>query len=146
MAEPGGQYEHLALFRGEHWKVGLHPKQTYLGRGVAILDRPLADPLECTSVEHAELWEEVLPQFAELVTEAFQPVRFNFGHMANDLKQVHWHLIPRYEAPAERTFAEVTWTDTNVGRNYSPHPEVPQDCTEETIQAIRAELKTGFPE
>lgn len=146
MAERASDYSHLDLFEREHWKVGLHPKQTYLGRAVALLKRELEDPLQCTPEERDELWGKVLPIYQSLVTEAFEPVRINYGHLANELKQVHWHLIPRYEDPPEREFEGVTFVDTRVGHNYAPHPEVPEGVTDEYIQRIREALKAHLPE
>lgn len=144
MAEQSPDHSHLELFEREHWHVGLHPKQTYLGRAVAILKRELEDPLECTDAERDELWTEVLPVYKKLVDAAFEPVRINYGHLANDRKQVHWHLVPRYEDPNEREFEGLTFVDSNVGHNYSPHPAPPEGLTEEYVQMIRQKLKSNL--
>ncbi len=140
--------EHLRpeLFEGEHWSVYLHHNQSYLGRSKAELKRKLKDPLECTKAEHDELWEEILPLYQRLVTAAFEPVRINYAHLANADLQVHWHLVPRYEDPADREFAGVTFVDENVGHNFAPAPKPPEEFSDETMKKIQITLKNHLPE
>ncbi|HEY8109142.1 MAG TPA: hypothetical protein VIF43_03995 [Patescibacteria group bacterium] len=133
------------LFEGKHWRVQLHHNQSYLGRSKAILKRELLDPLECTAEERDELWEEILPKYRQAVNAAFKPIRINYAHLANADLQVHWHLVPRYEDPNDRTFEGITFVDTNVGHNFAPHPDVPDGATDELVQAIRVALKNHLP-
>lgn len=138
-------YSHLRLLEGEFWNLGLHPKQTYLGRSVVELDRELTDPLECTKAERDELWEVILPAFRAAIVEAFQPVRINYGHQANKRDQVHWHLIPRYENPNTREFEGIVFTDVNIGHNYSPHSAPPSGFDDVRLEALRDFIRSRLP-
>jgi diadenosine tetraphosphate (Ap4A) HIT family hydrolase len=129
----------LKLFETELWTISLNPNQSYLGRSVASLKRKVADPLFCTPQEHDELWESALPRWSKAVADAFSPARFNYGHMANRTKQVHWHLVPRYE-PATKDFAGVTFIDEPVGHSYVARRPQPKDFSNETLDAIRQEV------
>lgn len=145
MAESASEYAYLELFEAEYWRVGLHPKQSYLGRSVAVLKRELADPLLCTREERDELWEKVLPTLQSAIVAVCSPDRLNYGHLANEFLQVHWHIVPRYENPNHREFEEITFIDSKPGRNYAPHPEPPAELTDTHIQHLRQALKAELP-
>lgn len=138
---PLAQYKDLKLFNTEHWHVGLHPKQTYLGRAVAIYQgHNYGDPLKIPMFAMNNLWYTALHRYKHMVYEAFSPDRINYAHLANDYREVHWHLIPRYEDPQHRSFADCFWVDYNPRKNYAPHPDMPKKCTWTVIQKIREEL------
>lgn len=128
------------LYEGRHWKVLLHQEnQSYLGRSIVFLtSREIDDVLELTTEERDELWEDVMPRLARALKSAFGADRINYAHLANTVKHVHWHVVPRYEENPVRKFAGETFTDENVGRHYvpAPHKALPPD----KLEAIASEI------
>jgi diadenosine tetraphosphate (Ap4A) HIT family hydrolase len=111
--------KHRPLFEGKHWRVLLYRNQSYLGRSLVYLKtRRLEDVLDLTDEERQELWDDIMPRLVEALTEAFQPDRINYSHLTNRVKQVHWHVVPRYEINPKRQFAGHTFTDRRVGKMF----------------------------
>lgn len=135
--------KHRPLFEGEHWSVLLYRNQSYLGRSVVYLKtRALADPLDLTDAERDELWNDILPRLARALTEAFGPDRINYVHLANRVKQVHWHVVPRYEKNPTREFAGHTFVDRRVGKIFRTKKfRLPEEVLDQISGHVKKHLK-----
>lgn len=132
------------IYQGRAWNVILHrDNQSYLGRCIVYLkSRVIDDPLQLTSEERDELWEDILPRLAQALEKNFQPDRINYCHLANAEHFVHWHIIPRYEKNPVRDFAGETFKDEKVGGNYAPAPL--KTVSPEIMQKIYIAIKDNF--
>lgn len=149
-SEIGLDPRNRALFKTPLWGVLLNRNQWNLGRCIVYLrTRPVHDPLDLSDEERDALWVEVLPRLAGGLDRAFAPDRINYAHLANRLHHVHWHVVPRYEDPAERTFAGWTFVDHRIGQNFRSRKsgKVPGEVYREIRRHLRAQLEdTGAPE
>lgn len=48
-------------------------------------------------------------QVAAAIRTAFKPRRLNYENLGNVVPHVHWHVIPRYEAPRDPDPSNVVW-------------------------------------
>lgn len=47
---------------------------------------------------------------ADAITKAFAPRRLNYENLGNVVPHVHWHIIPRYDAPKDPDPGSTVWT------------------------------------
>jgi diadenosine tetraphosphate (Ap4A) HIT family hydrolase len=136
---------HRFLFEGEYWKVFLYRNQAYLGRCVVYLKtRAIDDPLALTDPEREELWKEILPKLTRALNAAFQPDRINYAHLANRLRHVHWHVVPRYTEQRTHEFAGHTFVDKRRGKIFRTNKfRVPKKVRKEIYRAIMNNLDEG---
>jgi diadenosine tetraphosphate (Ap4A) HIT family hydrolase len=135
---------HRPLFATDRWGVALYRNQTYLGRSMVYLrSRSVGDPLELDADERNDLWEEVLPALAGALRAAFAPDRINYAHLANRTKHVHWHVVPRYEAEPERSFAGHRFFDERQGMIF--RTKARGRLPPEVLEAIAAEIRLHLP-
>jgi diadenosine tetraphosphate (Ap4A) HIT family hydrolase len=134
--------KHRPLFEGEHWKVLLYRNQSYLGRSVVYLKtRKLEDPLDLTEAEREELWSDILPRLVRALGECFQPDRINYAHLTNRVRQVHWHIVPRYETDSTRKFAGHTFVDRRVGKIFrTKRFRLPDEVLDQICAYVKAHL------
>lgn len=71
------------------------------GHTLVVPKRHVADALEATDAEMAEIWQ-ALRAAAAALRETHRPAGFNIGVNAGraagqTVMHLHWHLIPRYE-------------------------------------------------
>lgn len=130
----------LVLLEGRYWRAVLNRNQSFLGRAIVYLSaRAVEDPLELTADERDELWNEVLPRLVGAIRAAFEPDRMNYAQLSNRLNQVHWHVVPRYEAEPIREFAGKRFRDRRPGRSYARSKKrYPKD---EVLERISAEIR-----
>lgn len=136
---------HRPLFATDLWGVALYRNQTYLGRSMVYLrSRSIDDPLGLTAEERDELWEVVLPALTGAIRAAFGPDRINYAHLANRTNHVHWHVVPRYEADPERSFAGHQFYDDRQGMIFrtKARGRVPTSVR----NAIAAEIRSHLPD
>jgi diadenosine tetraphosphate (Ap4A) HIT family hydrolase len=137
--------EKTPIYETTSWKMVLNPKQEYLGRAVVLLKR------ECGDL--ADVTEEEMLDFLALVrtTEAVYrktlgTTMFNWSCAMNNAYQekppkphVHWHLVPRYETPAQ--FGGASYPDRHFGRR-SENNDV--RLTTETFTELARALTEAF--
>lgn len=137
-------YSRLRIAGSRHWVWQLHENQSYLGRMIFVLRRPLtASAASCRQEEWSELRRQMI-RYERLMTRLFHPDRFNYTQMGNEWPQLHVHAIPRYARP--RDWSGVRFVDQRWGRNPSPKPAPPMglEMTYRLAEWVRAEyVKNG---
>lgn len=86
-----------------HSDALLNFDQTFLGRSI-IVPRVRADNLEALDDESLVNIMKDVVQFARLLKLEFNSELINYASLGNEVSELHWHLIPRYEG------------DQNMGR------------------------------
>jgi len=131
------------IYEGKSWNVILHDNQSYFGRCIVYLTRPLEDPLHVRPDENQELWYYILPRLAKALRQKpFEADRINYAHLANMEHFVHWHVVPRYEKEPYRFFANTGFGDHRVGKHYAPEPE--RRFSGQVMSQIQQALRSKF--
>jgi diadenosine tetraphosphate (Ap4A) HIT family hydrolase len=125
------------IHEGKYWNVILSYNQGYLGRCIVYLkSRQISDVLMLNDEERTELWEDIMPRLSKAINAAFAPDRINYAHLANLLKHVHWHVVPRHDSP--KVFEGVGFSDDNVGGHFrSGKKELSEDMLDKIYERIR---------
>ncbi len=131
-------FDKLKIKVYDMWDLFLHVNQyPYLGRAYAWAKRDDAETVsDMSPQERDELFACVLPEWERAVKEIFQHDLTNLACLCNTAKHLHWHFIPRYNAPRVR--GGIEFVDPNPTGNYAPYPK--KDLSEEFLFAIRDEM------
>lgn len=87
------------IHESAHWLWRVHDNQAHLGHMVFIARRETEGSLsDCSAREWADLQAQI-QRFEALVTQLFQPARFNYTQFGNEWAQLHVHGFPRYREP-----------------------------------------------
>lgn len=103
--------DELKIYETDYWLWSLRPHQATLGAGILSLKR------ECSSLGKLELEEFTDLNNIIKVIETTSKKLFNYDIMNYLMlmmvdKQVHYHVIPRYESEIEffnNTWKDITW-------------------------------------
>ena len=137
---PPEQFKELDIKEYEHWKVGLHSNQAYLGRSVIVLKRHTEDFFDTTQEEQQELLK-VGKDVRDAIRTVFQPDLMNYSTLGNIVRHVHWHVVPRYEKPME--FGGVVFEDKMWGENWTPYDKG-FTLPKKTLFDIRDKIKSAL--
>ncbi len=116
--DPPNDIQELDIKKGEYWKIGLHPNQAYLGRSVVILNRHIEDYFDTTLSEQKEL-NNLAKTLRNVLKDTFGADHLNYASLGNEVRHVHWHIIPRYSKSV--VFGGITFEDKRWGNNYAPY-------------------------
>ncbi len=137
-----GNYGNLISER-VYWDIFLAPSQRYLGTCVIAIKRQCNHLSELEDFEWAE-FSRIVGEMECTIYEIFKPTLFNWSCFKNATyrtdnpdPQVHWHLIPRYDADTE--FEGIKFEDLDFG--YIPQP-IERKIPEETMLIMLNKLKT----
>lgn len=81
----------------------LFEDQYFPGWTVLVLNRHARELFDLGKEDRQDLIEEVTA-VALALSDAFQPVKVNYGLLGNQLPHIHWHVVPRLKddpAPLE---------------------------------------------
>jgi len=135
--------EEYFVYKGTSWNVVVAWDQWFLGRCIVYLTTRLTDDLmSLTPKEKTDLWEDIVPRLTQAQKKAFGCDRINYAHLANTVKHVHWHIVPRYEVNPEREFDGEKFIDTQVGHHYAHNPD--KFLPPEKLNRIAEELRKYF--
>ena len=88
--------EQLTIKKVGSWIISLRPAQVTLGSLILSLDRACEDIGDLTSKESQELGL-AFQVIKDLYMKSFRPDKVNYLLLMMVDKQVHFHVIPRYE-------------------------------------------------
>ena len=91
-----------------YWKLLVRNRNMTLGNCVAVLKRPITKFSDATPEETMD-FHNVVKDIEYALKKAFKYNAINYLMLMMKDKEVHVHIIPRYNLP--RTFAGLTWTD-----------------------------------
>lgn len=102
------QVPELTVLRSEHWTWSVRPPQATLGAGVLSLNRFSTSLADLSAEEGADL-TRVVAQVDGALQRWIAPDRMNYLMLMMVDAHVHFHVLPRFEAP--RSFAGHEWVD-----------------------------------
>ncbi|NQU99010.1 HIT family protein [Candidatus Woesearchaeota archaeon] len=114
----------------ENWTLLLNFKQPTLGSVVLSLNRHIENLSDLEKQEQEEYFVAV-NELEYALRESFQPDMINHMMLANKVRHLHYHNVPRYETPRE--FAGQTWVDETYGKMPVLAKDVKNDALLETI-------------
>ncbi|MEI5907394.1 HIT family protein [Bacillus spongiae] len=99
----------LTMFETEYWIWSLRPHQATIGAGILSLKRECASFSDLNPEEHCDL-NTIIKVIEKTLKNVFEYDIMNYLMLMMVDKQVHYHVIPRYEHPVE-AFNEI-WHDS----------------------------------
>ena len=102
------------------WAVVLSWYQYHLGRLIIYAKAPAERVGHLNQAVQLELFA-LIGRLERALEHAFQPDLFNIACLRNEVRWMHWHLIPRYATPRE--LAGQQFVDERFGQNYTPYPK-----------------------
>lgn len=101
--------EELMIYETEHWIWSLRPVQATLGAGVLSLKRECPVFSELNQEEFCDL-NVIIKVIEKTLKQTFNYDVMNYLMLMMVDKQVHYHVIPRYERTID--FAGTSWKDS----------------------------------
>ncbi len=101
--------EELLIYETEYWIWSLRPVQVTLGAGVLSLKRECPVFSELNQEEFCDL-NNIIKVIEKTLKATFNYDIINYLMLMMVDKQVHYHVIPRYERTMD--FAGVLWKDS----------------------------------
>jgi diadenosine tetraphosphate (Ap4A) HIT family hydrolase len=137
-------YDNLKLLEAEHWNWYLHPNQGYLGRVVLALRRTSEGSFADLTVQEWKSLKNTIEQYEIVISNLFNPDRFNYTQMGNEWPKLHVHAIPRYVEA--RRWNGIEFRDRRWGKNPSPKFESPLTLnqTYDLAQWFRERIESQF--
>jgi diadenosine tetraphosphate (Ap4A) HIT family hydrolase len=99
----------LLIYESKYWIWSLRPVQATLGSGVLSLKRECPVFSELNQEEFCDL-NNIIKVIEKTLKETFNYDIMNYFMLMMVDKQVHYHVIPRYERTMD--FAGTTWKDS----------------------------------
>jgi diadenosine tetraphosphate (Ap4A) HIT family hydrolase len=127
--------EELLIYESKCWIWSLRPVQATLGAGVLSLKRECAVLSELTQEEFSDL-NNIIKVIEKTLKQTFNYDIMNYLMLMMVDKQVHYHVIPRYERTID--FAGTSWKD-------SGWPGVPNLAGNEDIRELH-EIQNAIKE
>lgn len=130
--------EELLIHETEYWVWSLRPVQATLGAGVLSLKRECPVFSELKQEEFSDL-NNMIKVIEKTMKETFNYDIMNYLMLMMVDKQVHYHVIPRYQRVID--FAGIAWSDSgwpgvpNLAEN-----KVDIDKLNEIRESIQANL------
>lgn len=121
----------LKIHETEHWIWSLRPVQVTLGAGVLSLKRECPVFSELNQAEFSDLGN-IIKIIEKTLKNTFDYDIMNYLMLMMVDKQVHYHMIPRYERTID--FCGLSWED-------SGWPGVPNLAGEETEHKVLNEIQ-----
>ena len=99
----------LFIYETEYWVWSLRPVQATLGAGILALKRECPIFSELNQEEFSDL-NNIIKVIENTSKKVFNYDIMNYLMLMMVDKQVHYHVIPRYERDTE--FSGITWKDS----------------------------------
>lgn len=134
--------KHLFIKQYRYWRVELRDSQNYLGWMFVILERHIEDLSKVTSNEWREL-KVIISALTKTLTGLFNPDKFNYVSLGNEVNHVHMQVIPRYQKPV--AVNGIQFDDKNWGKNYSPYDKlfsIPKETQVTIVKMIKKALQS----
>ena len=101
--------EDFLIYESKHWVWSLRPVQATLGAGLLSLKRECPVLSELNQEEFCDL-NNIIKVIEKTLKATFKYDIMNYLMLMMVDKQVHYHVIPRYERTME--FAGISWKDS----------------------------------
>lgn len=101
--------DEFLIYESNYWSWSLRPVQATLGAGVLSLKRECPVFSELNQEEFCDL-NNIIKVIEKTLKETFNYDIMNYLMLMMVDKQVHYHVIPRYERTID--FAGISWEDS----------------------------------
>ena len=137
------RFEDESIKRYDDWDLQLFKDdQYYICRTVTVFkNRHIVDVTDLGSSERQELFDMLIPELQESLSEIYSPDLYNYSSLGNDSRHLHLHIIPRYKDP--RFFNGRKFEDEHWNQTYSNNHEtvkLSEDDRAELIETIRNKM------
>lgn len=130
--------EELLIHETEHWIWSLRPVQATLGAGVLSLKRECSVLSKLNQEEFSDL-NDIIKVIEKTLRKTFKYNIMNYLMLMMVDKQVHYHVIPRYERTID--FAGTSWKDSGwPGVPNLAGEEIELRTLDEILSAIKEKL------
>lgn len=130
--------EELLIYETDHWIWSLRLVQATLGAGVLSLKRECPVLIELNQNEFSDL-DNIIKVIEKALKETFDYDIMNYIMLMMIDKQVHYHVIPRYERTID--FCGLTWKDSGwPGMPNLAGEEMELRTLDEILSAIKENL------
>jgi diadenosine tetraphosphate (Ap4A) HIT family hydrolase len=120
------------------WVIALNRNQNLLGKTMLVLTRPCASVTDLSAEEWYDLHLQI-GRICAAIDSLFAPDLYNYAFLMNRDRQVHLHVVPRYEM--ERMWAGATFTDQHWGSLFGNEERLLKaDALGELADEIRSRL------
>ena len=131
------KYQKLLIKDFEHWRLYLHPNQSYLGRVYFWAKKEELEDFADMGIWEMDELHDMGLRTRRTLSELFQPSLFNWAALGNETRHLHMHLVPRYEKP--KVFKRITFTDELYGKNF--RTEQFKEIPEEVLMKIKENIQ-----
>jgi diadenosine tetraphosphate (Ap4A) HIT family hydrolase len=123
---------------GSTWTIAVNLNQNLLGKALVILNRQCQSVTDLTIAEWTDLHAQ-LRRLRVALDVLFEPDQYNDAFLMNLDRQVHLHVVPRYQAI--RTWFDQQFDDPHWGELFGREQRVLEpDKLERLRDQIRARL------
>jgi diadenosine tetraphosphate (Ap4A) HIT family hydrolase len=123
----------------EHWVVLIRPVQVTLG-SVIIAAKSDVRSFGALGPEEMAEWPGIVRAFESAIVKDFGAEKFNYLALMMVDPNPHFHGLPRYRGPV--TFQGQSFTDEKFPT--APSLDVVNECSKETLAALRDHLRAAF--
>lgn len=123
----------------EHWVVLVRPVQVTLG-SVILAAKSDVRSFGALGPEEMAEWPGIVRVFESAIVKHFGAEKFNYLALMMVDPNPHFHAIPRYRGPV--TFQGQSFTDERFPT--PPALDVVNECSKETLAALRDHLRAAF--
>jgi len=134
------QLDQLTVYKNGGWTWSVRPQQPTLGASVISLNR-FAGRLSDMTAEEAADFRDVVVTAETTLRQVFGYQKINYLMLMMVDAHVHYHVIPRYDAP--QSFNEVEFIDAG----WPKQPDLGTDNADgraDLLAAIAEALRTGL--
>lgn len=133
--DPQGNYKGGFLKEYDHWVLEVNHRQHTLGSFIIFAKRKVENYSDLNKSELNEL-VKVMKEIESALTKLFNPGRFNYLQLGNNVHYLHFHGIPRYKT--NRKFDGKVWTDPSWG--HFP-PWIRTEIDKETLRKLKGKIE-----
>jgi diadenosine tetraphosphate (Ap4A) HIT family hydrolase len=136
---PGFVRAETVVEDGPTWTIAVNINQNLLGKTVVVLNRPCQSVTDLTLAEWTDLYTQI-KRIRVALDLLFEPDLCNYAFLMNVDRQVHLHVIPRYESV--RQWSGQQFEDPHGGEVFGTEQRV-LEPTE--LEGLRDEIRAGIP-
>jgi diadenosine tetraphosphate (Ap4A) HIT family hydrolase len=96
----------------DYWTLLVNYMQPTLGSTLVVLNRHVTSLSDLKANEAIDYWK-IASDLERALQLSFQPQRINHLMLANAVRHVHYHVVPRYQEPVE--FMGMNFVDEKFG-------------------------------
>jgi diadenosine tetraphosphate (Ap4A) HIT family hydrolase len=121
------------------WTIAVNMNQNLLGKAMVLLNRRCQSVTELTVAEWTDLHAQ-LRRLRVALDILFEPDQYNYAFLMNRDRQVHLHIVPRYETV--RQWLGQQFEDPHWGDVFGAEQRVLES---KALERLRDEIRARLP-